>query len=215
MAILQWDATGERKYELGVDHGILFVFDNGAYKDGVVFNGLTSVQESPDGAEANDIWADNMKYGSIRSAENFKGTIEAYMYPPEFAECDGSITLVKGVTVTQQTRKHFGLAYRSNIGSDTTDWTEDYRIHLVYGATASPSERNHETVNDSPEAGQLSWEFDTVPVPVPGYRNTAHIYVTKSECDPTKFKAFEDYLIGTNTTEPKLPLPEKLKELFT
>lgn len=215
MAILQWDATGERKYELGVDHGILFVFDNGAYKDGVVFNGLTSVQESPDGAEANDIWADNMKYGSIRSAENFKGTIEAYMYPPEFAECDGSITLVKGVTVTQQTRKHFGLAYRSNIGSDTTDWTEDYRIHLVYGATASPSERNHETVNDSPEAGQLSWEFDTVPVSVPGYRNTAHIYVTKSECDQTKFKAFEDYLIGTATTGSKLPLPEKLKELFT
>ena len=215
MAILKWDASGERKYELGVDHGILFVFDNGAYKNGVVFNGLTSVQESPDGAEANDIWADNMKYGSIRSAENFKGTIEAYMYPPEFAECDGSITLVKGVTVTQQTRKHFGLAYRSNIGSDTTDWSEDYRIHLVYGATASPSERNHETVNDSPEPGQFSWEFDTVPIPVSGYRNTAHIYVTKSECDQTKFKAFEDYLIGTATTESQLPMPEKLKELFT
>ena len=215
MAILKWDATGERKYELGVDHGILFVFDNGAYKNGVVFNGLTSVQESPDGAEANDIWADNMKYGSIRSAENFKGTIEAYMYPPEFAECDGSITLVKGVTVTQQTRKHFGLAYRSNIGSDTTDWAEDYRIHLVYGATVSPSERNHETVNDSPEPAQLSWEFDTVPTPVPGYRNTAHIYVTKSECDQTKFKAFEDYLIGTATTESQLPMPDKLKELFT
>ena len=200
MAILKWDASGERKYELGVDHGILFVYDNGAYKNGVVFNGLTSVQESPDGAEANDVWADNMKYGSIRSAENFKGTIEAYMYPPEFAECDGSITLVKGVTVTQQTRKHFGLAYRSNIGSDTTDWSEDYRIHLVYGATASPSERNHETVNDSPEPGQFSWEFDTVPIPVSGYRNTAHIYVTKSECDQTKFKAVEDYLIGTATT---------------
>nr|DAK41353.1 MAG TPA: tail tube protein [Caudoviricetes sp.] len=215
MAILKWDAIGERKYELGVDHGILFVFDNGAYKNGVVFNGLTSVQESPDGAEANDIWADNMKYGSIRSAENFKGTIEAYMYPPEFAECDGSITLVKGVTVTQQTRKHFGLAYRSNIGSDTTDWTEDYRIHLVYGATVSPSEQNHETVNDSPEPGQFSWEFDTVPVPVSGYRNTAHIYVTKSECELTKFKAFEDYLIGTATTESQLPLPDKLKELFT
>lgn len=215
MAILKWDASGERKYELGVDHGILFVYDNGAYKNGVVFNGLTSVQESPDGAEANDIWADNMKYGSIRSAENFKGTIEAYMYPPEFAECDGSITLVKGVTVTQQTRKHFGLAYRSNIGSDTTDWSEDYRIHLVYGATASPSERNHETVNDSPEPGQFSWEFDTVPIPVSGYRNTAHIYVTKSECDQTKFKAFEDYLIGTATTESQLPMPEKLKELFT
>lgn len=215
MAILKWDASGERKYELGVDHGILFVYDNGAYKNGVVFNGLTSVQESPDGAEANDIWADNMKYGSIRSAENFKGTIEAYMYPPEFAECDGSITLVKGVTVTQQTRKHFGLAYRSNIGSDTTDWSEDYRIHLVYGATASPSERNHETVNDSPEPGQFSWEFDTVPIPVSGYHNTAHIYVTKSECDQTKFKAFEDYLIGTATTESQLPLPDKLKELFT
>lgn len=215
MAILKWDASGERKYELGVDHGILFVYDNGAYKNGVVFNGLTSVQESPDGAEANDIWADNMKYGSIRSAENFKGTIEAYIYPPEFAECDGSITLVKGVTVTQQTRKHFGLAYRSNIGSDTTDWSEDYRIHLVYGATASPSERNHETVNDSPEPGQFSWEFDTVPIPVSGYRNTAHIYVTKSECDQTKFKAFEDYLIGTATTESQLPMPEKLKELFT
>lgn len=219
MAALTWDTTGTRRYELGVDHGVLYIpTDAGVYDKGYAWNGLTSVTESPDGAEANDLWADNMKYGSIRSAETFGGTIEAYTYPDEFAACDGSLALADGVHIGQQRRTTFGFSYRTQIENDTPTSNDDgYILHLVYGATASPSEKQYETINDSPDAITFSWEFDTTPVPVTAVENasaTSLITIDSTKADTEKLKALEKILYGDGDSEPRLPLPDEVYTLM-
>lgn len=225
-----WDATGERWYEYGLDHGVLYPQDaSGAYPLGVAWNGLTAVTESPSGAEPTDLWADNIKYGSIRSAETFGGTIEAYQYPPEFSECDGSKEIRPGVYIGMQNRRPFGLSYRTMKGNDTASEGDDgYLLHLVYGATASPSEKSRSTVNDSPEATTMSWEFDTDPVVVPAadgttFKPTAHIVIDSTTADATELAALEKILYGKDPTgpeandgvAPRLPLPAELFTIFT
>lgn len=219
MAALVWDKTAERFYETGVDHGVLYVQKaNGTYDNGVVWNGLTAVTEKPDGAEPNDLYADNIKYASLRSAETFGATIEAYMYPEEFAQCDGSAAIATGVYIGQQKRKPFGFCYRTLIGNDTaSDEDDGYMLHLIYNATASPSEKNHETVNDSPDAITMSWDLDTTPVAFeehPTYKPTATITINSTKCDATKLKTLEDTLYGTANAEPTLPSPDEVIEIF-
>lgn len=220
MTKLLWDQTGTRLYETGCDRGVLYPADTtknakSVYKNGVAWNGLTSVTESPDGAEANDIWADNMKYGSIRSAETFGGTIEAYTYPDEFAACDGSAEPVKGVRIGQQSRIPFAFAYRTLIGNDTaTEEDDGYQIHIVYNATASPSEKQYESVNDSPEAITFSWEFETTPVTVTGFKPTSLIVIDSTKVDGAILKKVEDKLYGTADAEAELPTPDELLALL-
>lgn len=214
MAKLEWDKIGERLYETGIDHGVLYPYTSGAPGTGVAWNGLTSVTESPSGAEPNPQYADNIKYLNLRSAEEFGGTIEAFTYPDEWAECDGSKSPSKGVYFGQQTRKMFGLSYRTKIGNDTEGDDYGYSLHLVYGATASPSERQYQTINDSPEPVTLSWEFDTQAVAVEGYKPVAHIEINSRLVDATKLAAFEKKLYGDTDTEPSLPLPAEVLTLF-
>ncbi len=215
---LQWDQTGTRRYETGVDHGVLFPWDTNSYGDGVAWSGLTGVTASPSGAEPNKIYADNIEYLNLTSAEEFGATIEAYSYPDEFAECDGSAEIADGVTIGQQPRKMFGFSYRTKVGTDTND-EAGYKIHLIYGAKAAPSERAYQTVNDSPEAITFSWEVSTTPVNVTGYKPTAHIEIDSTKTDATKLEAFKEILYGktTNgtTTAPRLPLPDEVKSLLT
>lgn len=204
MSKLVWDAVGERLYETGTKKGVLYVQEGGKYPTGVAWNGLTAVTESPDGAEPTDLWADDIKYLSIRSVENYKGTIEAYMFPDEFAACDGSATLMDGVTIGQQPRKPFGFSWVTTIGNDTQYDDYGYKIHLVWNATASPSEKSYQTINDSPEAITFSWEIDTTPINVTGHKPTAHM-----EIDSTKFTgekkakltALENVLWGADAGE--------------
>lgn len=217
---LVWDETGKRFFETGTDHGVLYVQDNGVYGEGVVWNGLTAVTESPSGAEATDLWADNIKYATLRSTENFGATIEAYQSPEEFDQCDGSAELTTGVSIGQQERKTFGFSYRTKIGSDTDpDSTKNYKIHLVYGATASPSERSYATVNDSPDAITLSWEVTTVPVPVTGKKPTAHLTIDTTRFEAAKrdniVKAIEDVLYGTDSEAARLPLPNEVASIIS
>ena len=205
MARLLWDQVGEKTYETGTKQGVLYLqASNGTYTNGVAWNGLTSVSESPDGGDANDIYADDIKYLVLRGVENFGGTIEAYTYPPEFEECDGSATLLAGVNIGQQPRKTFGFSYVSTIGNDTELDSHGYKIHLIYGASASPSERSYETINDSPEPIQFSWEFTTVPVAVTGHKATSLLTIDSTkfttEAQKAKLKTFEDILYGTNGT---------------
>lgn len=212
---LKWDQTSERLYETGVDRGVLYVMkDDGTYGDGVVWNGLTAVNEQPDGAEPNDLYADNIKYATLRSAETYGATIEAFMYPDEFMECDGSASVADGVFVGQQPRKSFGFCYRTLIGNDTTSYENyGYKLHLIYNATASPSEQNHETVNDSPDAASMSWDLDTTPVPVTGKKPTATIVIDSTKCDATKLASFEEILYGkpgTPATPARLPSPDEV-----
>lgn len=213
MGALEWDKTGERYWENGVDHGVLYVQkDDGTYDNGVVWNGLTGVTESPDGAEPTDLWADNIKYASLRSAETFGATIEAYTYPAEFAECDGSAEPVPGLRLGQQKRKPFGFVFRTNVGNDTASEADDgYKIHIIYNATASPSERAYETVNDSPDAITFSWEITTTPVVVTGYKPVSTITIDSSKFTETATKAkltkLEGKLFGTDNTEAELPDP--------
>lgn len=214
MSKLVWDATGTRRYENGVSKGVLYPQSNGTYPKGVAWNGLTGITDSPEGAEANDIWADNIKYASLRSAETSKGTIEAFTAPDEFDACDGSAELATGVTIGQQDRQPFGLCYRTEIGTDSNP-SAGYKLHIVYGATASPSEQTHETINDSPDAMQLSWEYDTVPVVVEGHKPTATLTIDSTKADPAKLKALEDILYGSTETEARLPLPAEIATLLT
>lgn len=214
MAKLEWDKTGERLYETGIDHGVLYPYASGAPGTGVAWNGLTSVTESPSGAESNPQYADNIKYLNLRSAEEFGGTIEAFTYPEEWAECDGSKSPSKGVYFGQQTRKMFGLSYRTKLGNDTDGDDYGYILHLVYGATASPSERQYQTINDSPEPVTFSWEFDTQAVAVEGYKPVAHIEINSKLVDAQKLAAFEKKLYGDTDTEPGLPLPAEVLTLF-
>ena len=212
---LVWDAVGDKRYERGVSKGVLFpTKSDGLYDVGVAWNGLTNVNESPDGGEATDMWADNIKYGTLRSVENHKGSIEAYTYPDEFAECDGNAEPVPGLRLGQQTRKPFGLSYRTEIGSDSNPEL-GYKIHLVYGATASPSEKTHETVNDSSDISPSSWDYETVPVAVDGYKPVAHLEIDSTKVDQTKLAQLEAKLYGSETEDPKLPMPAEVISMLT
>lgn len=214
MAKLVWDEVGKRLYETGTKKGVLYPQDNGTYPLGVAWNGLTGVSNEPDGGEANDIYADDIKYLSIRSTENFKATITAYTYPDEFAECDGSATLMPGVTIGQQPRKAFGFSYVSTVGNDTDFENYGYKIHLIWGATASPSSKDYQTINDSPEAIEFSWEIDTIPVNVTGHKPTAHMEIDSTkfttEEQKAKLTALEDALYGTENAAAHLPTPDQV-----
>lgn len=215
MTALTWDASGEHFYETGVDRGVLYIPTSGVYNKGVAWNGLTAVTESPSGAEATAQYADNIKYLNLISAEEFGATIEAFTYPDEFAECNGEKTLVDGVVVGQQDRKTFGLSYRTKVGNDTDGQDHGYKIHLIYGATAAPSEKAYATVNDSPEAITFSWEVSTVPVQVAGMDPTASITIDSRTADKTQLAKLETILYGGEEEEPRLPLPDEVKTLMT
>lgn len=215
MTALVWDATGEHFYETGVDHGVLYIPTAGVYSKGVAWNGLTGVTESPSGAESNPQYADNIKYLNLISAEEWAGTIEAFTYPDEFAACNGEKELTAGVTVGQQSRSTFGMSYRTKIGNDTDGSDHAYKIHLLYGLTAAPSEKAYATVNDSPEAVTFSWEASSVPVKVSGMLPTSSITIDSRTADPTKLAALEKILYGAEEAEPRLPLPDEVKTLMT
>ena len=220
MAKLVWDQVGERLYETGTDHGVVYPQDsNGAYPQGYAWNGLTAVSESPSGAEPTDLWADNIKYLSIRSAEEFGATIEAYTYPDEFAVLDGSAELTDGVMIGQQTRKAFGFSYRTRLGNDIQFEEYGYKLHLLYGCTVSPSEKAYQTINDSPEAITFSWEMTTTPVAVTGYKPTATLTIDSSKFNTSEKRGYlqdlEDVLYGTASSEPRLPLPDEVLRILS
>lgn len=215
MAKLVWDATGERKYETGVRNGVLYVMgEGGTYPKGVAWNGLTAVTESPSGAEATALYADDTKYLNLISAEEFGATIEAYMYPDEFAECDGSATLAAGVTIGQQPRKTFGMSYRTVYGNDVDNESYGYKLHLIYGAVAAPSEKAYATINDSPEAITFSWEVKTTPVNVTGHKPTASLTIDSTKVDKAKLTKIEEILYGKDETEARLPLPDEIIQIL-
>lgn len=221
MSKLVWDKTGERLYETGIKNGVLYVqSESGTYPTGVAWNGLTAITESPSGAETTALYADDIKYLNLMSNEEFGATIEAYTYPEEFAECDGSKELVGGVMIGQQARKTFGLCYRTALGNDTEGNDHGYKLHIIYGALAAPSEKAYSTINDSPEAITFSWEITTTPVNVTGAKPTASIVIDSTKADPTKLAALEDILYGKDGdsgsgTGPRLPLPDEIKTLMT
>lgn len=213
--ILTWDQVGERYFETGVDRGVLYVYDNNAYGKGVAWNGLTNVSENPSGAEATALYADNIKYLNLISNEDFGCTIEAYTYPDEFAQCDGSAEIATGVIIGQQKRKTFGFSYRTKIGSDTDGNDHGYKIHIVYGCTAAPTEKSYATINDSPEAITFSWEITTIPIEVTGYKPTACIVIDSTKVnDDTKMKALTDLLWGSTSNDPTLPTIAQLLTIF-
>lgn len=215
MAKLVWDATGERKYENGVRNGVLYVMDaSGTYPKGVAWNGLTAVTESPSGAEATALYADDVKYLNLISAEEFGATVEAYTYPDEFAQCNGEASLVDGVTIGQQPRKTFGMAYRTVLGNDIENESYGYKLHLIYGAVASPSEKAYATINDSPEAITFSWELKTTPVVVNGFKPTASLTIDSTKANAEKLAALEDILFGSESGEARLPLPNEIATLM-
>lgn len=212
---LTWDDAGKRLYETGVKQGVLYPQDdNGAYPKGVAWNGLTAVTESPEGAEPTPLYADDIKYLNLLSTEEFKATVEAYTYPDEFAECDGSGSLVEGVTIGQQDRKTFGLSYRTSLGNDVKGNEYGYKLHIVYGCLAAPSEKAYATVNDSPEAITFSWEVSTTPVNVTGFKPTASLVLDSVKLGAAKMKAIEDVLYGSSTAEARLPLPDEIKSII-
>ena len=214
MATLTWDVQGERYYETGVSKGVLYPFKEGKYSKGVAWNGLTAVNESPSGAEPTPLYADNIKYLNLLSNEEFAATVEAYTYPDEFAECDGSAELAAGVSVGQQKRIPFGLSYVTKIGNDTDGQDHGYKIHLIYGALAKPSQKNYATINDNPEAITFSWELSTTPVAVPNLKPTACITIDSKKVGSDKLKKIEDKLYGTSSEEATLPTPAELAELI-
>lgn len=215
MARLIWDQVGERLFETGVKNGVLYVQNNdGSYGNGVVWNGLTAVTESPSGAEETPLYADDVKYLTLRSAEQFGATVEAYTYPEEFEACDGSAQLVKGITIGQQARKAFGLCYRTSIGNDIQGQEFSYKLHLLYGCTVAPSEKSYSTINDSPEAITFSWELSTVPVPVDGFKPTASLVIDSSKLEPGQIELLENALFGDEQNEAKLLLPNEIKALL-
>ena len=215
MSKLVWDKTGERYYETGVDHGVLYPLSSeGTYNKGVAWNGLISVSESPSGAEPEALWADNMKYLNLMSAEEFGATIECYTYPEEFAECDGSAEIAPGVMIGQQKRKTFGMAYRTLIGNDVDGTDHGYKLHLIYGALASPSEKGYNTVNDSPEAITFSYELSTTPVNVEDFKPTASLTIDSTKVDAGKLAELEAILFGSEAEEARLPLPDEVAGIF-
>lgn len=214
MATLTWDVQGERYYETGVSKGVLYPFKEGKYSKGVAWNGLTAVNESPSGAEPTPLYADNIKYLNLLSNEEFAATVEAYTYPDEFAECDGSAELAVGVSVGQQKRIPFGLSYVTKLGNDTDGQDHGYKIHLIYGALAKPSQKNYATINDNPEAITFSWELSTTPVAVPNMKPTACITIDSKKVTPENLKKIEDKLYGTSSEEAALPTPAELAALI-
>lgn len=215
MAILKWDQTGERLYETGVKMGVLYPQDDkGTYPLGVAWNGLTAVTESPSGAEATPLYADDIKYLNLMSTEEFGATIEAYTYPDEFAECDGSAEIATGVYIGQQKRKAFGMCYRTVLGNDVANDEFGYKLHIIYGALAAPSEKAYATINDSPEAITFSWEVTTTPVTVTGFKPTANVTIDSTKVDKTKLAALEAVLYGSESEEPRLPLPDEIATLI-
>lgn len=214
MTALVWDQSGERLYETGVDHGVLYIPNAGVYDSGFAWNGLTTVTESPSGAEPTPLYADNIKYLNLISMEQFGGTIEAYTYPDEFAQCDGTSVPSPGISVGQQTRKAFGLSYRTQLGNDEDGVDYGYKLHLIYAATAAPSEKAYATINDSPEAITFSWAFSTTAVPVVGLKPTALIVIDSSQVDAGNLTTLEEALYGTGGTDPRLPLPDEIITMF-
>lgn len=215
MAKIVFDQSGERFYETGVKNGVLFVQnENGEYGNGVAWNGLTAITESPSGAEATPLYADDIKYVELTSAEEFGATIEAYTYPEEFEACDGSASLVEGITIGQQDRVAFGLCYKTVLGNDVRGNDLGYKIHLIYGAKAAPSERAFQTINDSPEAITFSWEITTTPVNVTGFKPTANLVIDSTKVDPDKLALLEAKLFGSESEEPTLPLPDEIVVLM-
>lgn len=221
MSKLKWDQTGERLYETGVRNGVLYPLGaNGTYPKGVAWNGLTAVTESPSGAEATPLYADDIKYLNLMSTEEFGATIEAYTYPDEFAECDGSAALAAGVQIGQQARKTFGLCYRTALGNDVAGNDYGYKLHIIYGALAAPSEKAYATINDSPEAITFSWEVTTTPVNVTGFKPTASITIDSTKANATKLAALEEILYGKDAAsggqavEARLPLPDEIAQLM-
>lgn len=216
MSRLAWDLVGERRYETGVSNGVLYLPDSsGSYDSGFAWNGLVSVTESPSGAEANPQYADNIKYLNLISAEQFGATIEAFTYPDEFAECDGTAVPQPGIAIGQQGRKTFGLSFKTRVGNDLEGADHGYKIHLIYGAIAAPSERGYSTINESPEALTFSWEISTTPVDVPGYKPTASITIDSTKVDATALGQLEDLLYGTPGADPELPQPSDVLALFS
>ena len=214
MAKLIWDAVGNRLYETGVRQGVLYPMSNGTYPKGVAWNGLIAITESPSGAEPTPLYADDIKYLNLLSAEEYAATVEAYTYPDEFAECDGSATLADGVTIGQQPRKTFGLCYRTVLGNDTENDNHGYKLHIIYGAMAAPSEKAYESINDSPEAITFSWELSTTPVNVTGFKPTASITIDSTKVAEGKMAALEKVLYGDGDTEARLPLPDEIKTIM-
>lgn len=217
---LEWDKSGERLYETGIEKGVLYPISNGQYQNGVAWNGLTAFTESPSGAENTDLYADNIKYLSMQSAETFSGTIEAYMYPDEFAECDGSANVVDGVTIGQQTRKGFGFCYRTKVGNDTDGNEHGDKIHIIYGCKCSPSEKNYQTINDSPDAITFSWEVNSTPVNVTNHKPTSCLVIDTTKISEAALTAIEDALYGKNgedtaATDPKILMPDEVIALIT
>lgn len=215
MSKIVWDQNGERRYETGVDHGVLYPIQSGnVYSVGVPWNGLTAITESPSGAEATPLYADNIKYLNLQSAEDFGCTIEAFTYPDEFMECDGTAEVTPGMYVGQQNRKVFGLSYRTIVGNDTESNAYGYKIHLIYGCLATPSEKNYATVNDSPEAITFSWEVKSTPVNITGFKPTALITIDSTKVDAAKLQALEAILYGSDDAEARLPMPDEVAELL-
>ena len=219
MSRITWDNAGERYYETGVKNGVLYPYqsegETKGYTKGVAWNGLTAVTESPSGAEATALYADDIKYLNLMSNEEFGATIEAYTYPDEFAECDGSAALVTGVMIGQQKRKSFGLCYKTTVGNDIDGNDYGYKLHLIYGCLAAPSEKAYATINDSPEAITFSWEVTTTPVNVTGFKPTSQITIDSTKADKTKLAALEDVLYGGESTEARLPLPDEVADLMS
>ena len=214
MSKIVWDKTGERLYETGVKQGVLYVQEGGVYPKGVAWNGLTAVTESPSGAEASPLYADDIKYLNLMSTEEFGATVEAYTYPDEFAECDGSAELVEGVMIGQQKRKTFGMCYRTTLGNDVDGNAHGDKIHIIYGALAAPSEKAYATINDSPEAITFSWELSTTPVNVTGHQPTASIVIDSTKVDADALAALEAVLYGGADSEARLPLPDEIVEIM-
>ena len=216
MAKIVWDESGKRTYETGVRNGVLYLQDaQGAYTKGVAWNGLTAVTESPSGAEPTALYADDIKYLELFSAEEFGATIEAYTYPAEFEKCDGSASLGTGVTIGQQDRATFGLCYRTVLGNDVKGSEFGYKLHLIYGAKAKPSEKGYQTINDSPEAITFSWEISTTPVNVAGFKPTACVTIDSTKIEPEKLAQIETLLYGDTSAEAKLPLPDEIAGIVT
>ena len=214
MSKLVWDQTGERLFETGVKQGVLYPQEGGAYPKGVAWNGLTAVTESPSGAEATPLYADDIKYLNLLSNEEFGATIEAYTYPDEFGVCDGSAEIAPGVVIGQQKRKAFGLSYKTTLGNDVDSYDHGYKLHLVYGALATPTEKAYATINDSPEAITFSWEITTTPVAVKGFKPTAIVTIDSTKVAAEKLAALEEILYGTDDQEARLPLPDEVAELL-
>lgn len=215
MSKIIFDNTGEKIYETGVDHCVLYVRDGNTYQTGVAWNGITAINESPSGAEATPIYADNIKYLNIVSGEDFGATIEAYTYPDEFTECDGSAEIVAGVKIGQQTRKPFALCYRTLIGNDVAGTGHGYKLHFIYNAQAAVSAKNYKTINESPEAMSFSWEISTTPEVVEGFKPTATVTVDSTKVDSTKLKALEDKIYGTEDSEPTMPTISEIVSLLS